>query len=143
MSGGYVFIPLADQIPVAEGGTALPGSAEFASRMDHVHPRLTATATGVLNSSGEATIVFTRIFATKPGLTVTYAESADNQPVVFKLKSWTQDGSLNYTGCVIKGYRAQTIPTNLVTLLLGGVFNLFAASATGVEYSLIAVQSSS
>lgn len=143
MSGGYVFIPLADQIPVSEGGVALAGSADLASRMDHVHPRLTATATGTLNVSGEATITFTRTFPTKPGLTVTYAESADNQPVVFKLKSWTLDGSNNYVGCVIKGYRAQTIPTNLVTLLLGGVFNLFASSANGVEYSLIAVQSSS
>lgn len=142
MSGGFVVIPLADQIPVAEGGVAQPGSGGNASRMDHVHPRLTATATGILNASGEATIAFTRIFPTKPGLTVTYSESADGQPVVFKVKSWTQDGSLNYTGCVIKGYRAQTIPTNLVTLLLGGVFNLFAASAVGVEYSLIAVQQS-
>lgn len=43
---------------------------------------------------------------------------------------------------MIKGYRAQAIPTNLVTLLLGGVFNLFNGSAAGVEYSLIAVQSS-
>lgn len=143
MSGGSFIIPLANTAPLAEAGAAVAGAMDQATRADHVHPRLTATATGVLNASGEATITFTREFPTKPGLTITYAETADNQPVVFKLKTWTQDGSLKYTGCVIKGYRSQSIPTNLVTLLVGGVFNLFAASATGVEFSLIAVQSSS
>ncbi len=135
-------IPLADQNPSAEAGTAKPGIMDMGSRADHVHPRLTATATGTLNSSGEATVTFTRTFPTKPGLTLTYAETADGQPVVFKVKTWTQDGNGNFVGCVIKGYRAQAIPTNLVTLLLGGVFNLFAGSPTGVEFSLIAVQAS-
>lgn len=141
MSGGSVTTPLANANPLAEGLTPGAGAAGAASRMDHVHPRLTATASGVLNASGEDTIVFTRTFTSKPGLTITYAETADNQPVVFKVKSWTTSGS-DYTGCVIKAYRSQAIPTNLVTLLLGGVFNLFAASASGVEYSLIAVQPS-
>jgi hypothetical protein len=71
-----------------------------------------------------------------------YAEAADGQPVVFKVKTWTVDGNGNYVGCVIKGYRAQAVPQNLVSLLLGGVFNLFAGSASGVEFSLIAVQAS-
>jgi hypothetical protein len=71
-----------------------------------------------------------------------YAEAADGQPVVFKVKTWTTDGNGNYIGCVIKGYRAQAVPQNLVSLLLGGVFNLFAGSASGVEFSLIAVQAS-
>lgn len=35
-----------------------------------------------------------------------------------------------------------SIPQNLATLLLGGIFNLFAGSPTGVEFSLIAVQAS-
>lgn len=135
-------IPLADANPIAEGRNASPGTMPAASRADHEHPRLTATATGVLNASGEATVVFTRVFPTKPGLTSMYAEAADGQPVVFKVKTWTQDAQNNYTGCVIKGYRAQSVPQNLVNLLLGGVFNLFAGSAAGVEFSLIAVQAS-
>lgn len=142
MPYGFEPIPLASVNPAAEGGTANPGVMPAGSRADHVHPRLTATATGTLNASGEATVTFTRIFPAKPGLTITYAETADGQPVVFKVKTWTQDGSNNYVGCIIKGYRAQAIPTNLVTLLLGGVFNLFAGSPTGVEFSLIAVQAS-
>lgn len=136
-------IPLADANPIAESTTAKAGTMGAASRADHEHPRLTATATGVLNASGEATVTFTRTFPTKPGLTSMYAESADGQPVVFKVKTWTTDVNGNFTGCVIKGYRAQAIPANLVSLLLGGVFNLFAGSAAGVEYSLIAVQASS
>ena len=57
---------------------------------------------------------------------------------IFKVQSWTQDGG-NYTGAVIKVWRAQTIPTNLVSLLLGGVFNLFASSVVGTQFSVIAV----
>ena len=53
-------IPLADQNPSAEAGSAKPGTMDLGSRADHVHPRLTATATGTLNSSGEATVTFTR-----------------------------------------------------------------------------------
>lgn len=127
--------------PPAEANTATAGTMGQAARPDHVHPRLSSASSGTLNASGEATVNFTRTFPTKPSVTLTYAEAADGQPVVFKVKSWIMNGS-DYTGCVIKGYRAQSIPTNLVTLLLGGVFNLFAASASGVDYSIIAVQAS-
>lgn len=40
---------------------------------------------------------------------------------------------------VVSGMFAQTVPQNLVNLLLGGVFNLFAASVVGTRFSLIAV----
>lgn len=140
-------IQLATMVPAPEATTASAGTIAQAARPDHVHPRLTSATSGVLNASGEATVNFTRSFASKPSVTLTYAEAADGQPVVFKVKSWLGVGgtawvSGDYTGCVIKGYRAQSIPTNLVTLLLGGVFNLFAASASGVDYSIIAVQAS-
>jgi hypothetical protein len=60
-----------------------------------------------------------------------------------KIKSWLGADRLAYVsgaygGCVIKGYRSQMIPTNLVLLLLGGLFNLFAGAASGVEYSATA-----
>jgi len=45
----------------------------------------------------------------------------------------------DYTGCTVRIWRAQTVPQNLATLLLGGVFNLFAASVVGTRFSLIAV----
>lgn len=147
MSGGSVSTPLANVNPLAEGLVAGAGGADAASRMDHVHPRLTSATTGVLNASGKANVMFTRTFTVKPSVTVLYAETADNQPIIFKVESWLNPSgtawvSGDYGGCVIKGYRGQTIPTNLVTLLLGGVFNLFAGTSNGVEYSLIAVQTS-
>ena len=134
---------LSNMPPIGEAGVPLAGVMEEASRGDHRHPRLSATATGTLNGSGEATITFTRTFAAKPAFNCNYVEAADAQPVAFKVKTWTQDGGGNYTGCVIKGYRSQVVPTNLVTVLLGGVFNLFAGNANGVEYSFIAIQQSS
>ncbi|MGE7367920.1 hypothetical protein ACQKKX_02465 [Neorhizobium sp. NPDC001467] len=139
--------PLADAPPKGEAKIATAGAANTASRMDHEHPRLTSATSGTLNASGEATVMFTRTFDTKPSVALLYAESADGQPIVFKIKSWLGENGLAYVsgaygGCVIKGYRSQTIPTNLVSLLIGGVFNLFAGSAAGVEYSAIALQTS-
>lgn len=129
--------------PLAEAKTPAPGTMGMVPHADHVHPRLTSATTGTLNASGEQTVVFTRTFAVKPSLVLTYVETADSQPVILKVKSWTVDGSNNYTGCVIRGYRAQAIPQNLVNLLLGAVFNLFTAtSAANVEFTAIAVASS-
>lgn len=45
----------------------------------------------------------------------------------------------DYTGCTVRIWKAQTIPQNLATLLLGSVFNIFAASVVGTRFSLIAV----
>lgn len=135
-------VPLSNNPGLTEAGSGQAGTMPMASRGDHTHPRLSATANGTLNASGEATITFTRSFANKPSVIITYVEAADNQPLVFKVKTWTQSGA-TYTGCVIKAYRSQTIPTNLATLLLGGVFNLFSGSASGVEYNLIAIAPSS
>ena len=150
-------IALATMTPMAEAKTASPGQAVTASRGDHVHPRLTSTANGTLNSSGEATIVFTRTFATKPSVLVTLVEEAENQPVVFKVKSRTRDGvTADYLGCVSKGYRSLPLPqlvqvSGLLTAVITGVnvivgaltsYNIFAGSASGAEYTLIALQSS-
>lgn len=146
-----LFAPMpvpSDAPPNAEAKVAAAGQAPAVSREDHQHPRLTSSTTGVLNASGEATVTFTRTFAVKPSWTIEYEEAADNPPVIFKVKSWLGTGgtawvSGDYTGCIIKGYRCTTIPTNLVTLLLGGVYSLFNGSANGVQYSAIIVASSS
>lgn len=135
------------------------GMMPKASRGDHVHPRLSATASGVLGAAGEATIVFTRTFAVKPCVTVLLIESADAMPVIFKVKSWILTDGL-YTGCVIKGYRSALLPTQTpmsgggglalaaVVTGLNGVtnaltnFNVFGGNAVGAEYSFLALQPS-
>lgn len=140
---------LGDQTPSSEGVAAAPGVASLASRVDHKHERLTSATVQTLNAQGEVAIAFTRLFAAKPTVTCTLYEAADNQPVIFKVKTWTQDGGGNYTGCTIKGYRSSILPSlSGVTLLTGLItaltnFNVFGASAAGAEFSCIALQVSS
>lgn len=153
---------LATTLPVAEGKTASAGSMNTATRADHVHPRLTSTASGTLNAAGEATITFTRTFPMKPAVIITPVESAEAQPLVFKVKAWLNEGGTAWQpgqafgGCVIKGYRSQALPaissvSGLLTAVITGVnalvsalsnFNVFGGSAAGAEYSLIALMPS-
>lgn len=145
MDAAFPFPPaaiLSDALPPSEAVTATAGATALASRDSHRHPRLTSATNETLGASGEVTVAFTRLFVTMPVLTCLLIESANNQPVIFKIKSWVQDGSLNYTGCVVKGYRSQTVPQNLVTLLLGGVFDLFNGSAVGAQFACIALLAS-
>lgn len=148
--------------PKPEAKTPVAGTMNQVPRADHQHPRLSSATTGTLKAGGVDTIVFTRTFDVKPAVTILQIEAADNQPVVFKVVSWTTTGTagvdLLYTGCVIKGYRSQALPQqtqlNVLALLgavIGGVnallssissFNIFGGSAAGVEYSLIALQPS-
>lgn len=151
-------IVLSDQLPPPENRTPAAGMMTKASRGDHVHPRLSATASGVLGAAGEATVTFTRTFVVKPCVTVLLIESADGMPVVFKVKSWILTGGL-YTGCVIKGYRSALLPTQTpmsggglalaaVVTGLNGVtnaltnYNVFGGNAVGAEYSFLALQPS-
>lgn len=126
-------------LPVAEG-TATKGSRAYAADSGHVHPRLSSAINGTLDANGEKALTFGRTFSTKPVAAFTYAEAADSPPVTFKVKSWIQDGSGNYTGCVIKGYRGQTLPASLTLLTALVSFNVFAGSAAGVEFHFIALQ---
>lgn len=137
-------VPLATVAPPPEGVSAAAGTMPAASRADHVHPRLSSvTGPHTLDSNGEATISFTQVFDAQPHADGFYTELADAQPVIFKAKSWVKDGNNKFVGVVLKGYRAQAIPTNLVTQLLGGVFNLFSpTSAAGVSFTCLAVKSS-
>ena len=151
---------LSDDTPVGEAVAPVPGSAPKASRRDHRHARLTSAVVGLIATGNTATIGFTRAFGAEP--TIDYCElppaadttapvSADTaataQPTNAKVIAWTMGPTAllpnaaptDYTGCTIRVWKAQTIPTNLVTLLLGGVFNLFAASVVGVRFSIIAL----
>lgn len=130
------------------------------AREDHQHPRLTSTTVGSVTAGNTATIDFTRAFTNEPGIdyselppaadtaTPAAADTAANQqPTMHKVISWKFGPSAampnapagSYTGCTIRVWKAQTVPTNLATLLLGGVFNLFAASVVGTRFSLIAI----
>lgn len=119
---------------------------------DHQHPRVTSTTVGSVTAGNTATIDFTRSFTNEPGIdyselppaantsTPVAADTAANQqPTTHKVIAWKFDAQGRYVGCTIRVWKAQTIPTNLVTLLLGGVFNLFAASVVGTRFSLIAI----
>ena len=82
-----------------------------------------------------------------PGVVCTAYKATDNLPVTFEVKSWVMSGA-NYTGCIIHGGKAQTLPnisgivllTNLITAL--NQFNPFAGDATGTQFSCVAIQAS-
>lgn len=159
-------VALGTVIPSLEVNGGSAGSANTAAESDHAHPRVTSVTTHVSDANGDATITFTRIFPpfvngslpTWPGTDLSYLEAADNPPIVWKLKSWITDGGGNYTGCVVKLYRSQVLPTqtqlSLATLLTGlinGVnaiaasltgLNIFGGSAANVPFSFIAIMRS-
>lgn len=139
---------LSDTPPMGEAGTPNAGTATKATRQDHQHPRLTATATGTLNASAQADIVFTRSFTSKPAVTVLAVENNTNPVPRFKVQSWVIDGQGKYTGCKIYGDKARALPALSGILLVGPLITALAGflpyePAVGAEYSLIALQPSS
>lgn len=139
---------LSPNAPPAEKTSPAPGSGNLASRDDHIHPRLSHATIGVINASNEVTFTFTRTFSSRPVVIPTLIEEADNQPVVFKVKTYIRDAQNNYTGCVLKAYRSQTLPTmtglTLLTAVIGLLsnFNVFGGSVSGAEVSCFAIQPS-
>lgn len=138
--------------PKGESTVPNAGSMAKAQGAGHEHPRLTSAVIGSVVSGNTATISFTRSFSKEPSIdyaelpptsTTTTPDPADTaasaQPTAFKVVAWQRDGNGNYTGCTIRVWKSQTVPQNLATLLLGGVFNLFAASVVGTRFSLIAL----
>ena len=88
---------------------------------------------------GKAGVTMTTGLYIPAGAPCTVDTAAAAQPTSFKVIAWQRDGQGLYTGCIIRVWKSQTIPQNLATLLLGGVFNLFAASVVGTRFSLIAL----
>lgn len=129
--------------PSAEAVSANPGSSMTRFVQEgHQHPRLTSTTMATIAAGSTVSVPFTRVFSAKPGMVMTEIEgdtTASAQPAIFKVQSWIQDASLNFTGCVVKVWRAQTVPQNLVSLLVGAVYNLFGASVVGTNFSVVAV----
>lgn len=131
------------------------------AREDHQHPRLTSTTYATLASDGTATVAFTRPFTNKPGITMTETDVAGKQPLICSVQSWVRETMTPapagaYIGCVIKGQRAQVLPTinplsgllTLLTAVVSGVnaivgqltnYNVFGGTVDGAVVSIIAV----
>lgn len=138
------------------GGAVGAQPARFA-REDHQHPRLTSTTYATLDSTGQATVAFSRTFVNKPGLNLTETDaSTATQPLVLRGLAWQRDGNGLYTGVTIQGQRAQMMPSitplsGLLTLVSGVVtginavfaqlagYNVFGGNASGATVSVIAI----
>lgn len=90
-------------------------------------------------SAGEVTWTFATPFATKPVVGHMFEESADNQPVIVKVKSFTQANG-QYTAVTIKGYRAQTLPSVIALLSALVNFNIFGGAAPTVSVHIWAAE---
>lgn len=140
-------VPLSSTPPVAEKVVSAVGAGAAAARNDHAHERLTSTTVQTLGASGNVTVMFTRSFATMPGVVCTAYKPTDSLPVSFEVPSWVMDGS-NYIGCVIHGNKAQALPalTGIVLLLnlipALASFNPFAGAADGTQFSCVAILAS-
>lgn len=148
----------ADTTPRSEltGGGVGTQTKKFALE-DHQHPRLTSTTYATLDSTGQATVTFSRTFVNKPGINLTETDAtSSSQPLVLRGLTWTRDGNGLYTGVTIQGSRAQMLPTinplsGTITLLSGVItavntlvaqltgYNVFGGSAAGASVSVIAV----
>lgn len=124
------------------------GTAPRFAREDHTHEvrarrkRVTAAAgTGPYVNMFVATWVFDKPFATKP-IIVCSPEDDGGNPLNAQAitSSFKQDANGLWISVVVKVWRSQPIPQNLVNLLLSGVFNLFAGSAAGVIVGLTAAE---
>jgi len=133
---------LTSEIPKPESKTPSPGTMPKAARPDHVHERLSSsTGPHALAANGEATVVFTKTFDVMPVPLFGYEEATDGKPVIIKVKSWTMTNG-KYTGCVIKGYRLQTLPSSLIVLGALINFDVAAGSTLGVNAFMTAIQNS-
>lgn len=147
----------ATTMPMAEKTGAAVGTIDSRyARADHQHPRLTSTTYATLAADGTATVAFTRSFVNKPGVNMTETDVAGKQPLICAVQSWVQDKDGAYTGCIIRGQRAQVLPTinplsgvlTLLSAVVTGVnsalamltnYNVFGGSVTGASVSVIAV----
>lgn len=134
--------PLSDALPNSEKVSPDAGDAAQSARADHAHPRLTSTTIQTLGAGGDVQVIFTRSFTSMPGVLCLAYKPTDNLPVTFEVKSWVQDANNNYTGCVIHGSKAQSLPA--VIALLGTLvnYNIFAGNAVGTQFSCVAILAS-
>lgn len=134
--------------PPEAGTMGSAGTKPRYAREDHTHEVrarrkrvIAAAGAGIYNGMFVATWVFDKPFATKP-IIVCSPEDDGGNPLNAQAitASFKQDASGLWISVVVKVWRSQPIPQNLVTLLLSGVFNLFAGSAAGVVVGLTAAE---
>lgn len=128
--------------PLAEAGSAAPGTATKVSRMDHQHPRLASVNYWTTDGSGLVTVTFTQAFDVKPGLVAFPTDDATASAVPrFKAKSWVQDAGGKFVGAVIYGERSRSLPA--VIALLGALAGYATYEpAAGATFSLVAIKQS-
>lgn len=165
----------ADDVPQPEmTGGAAGVEGRKVSGAGHRHPRLTSTTgnttakptSHVIGSDGTVAISFTRTFDVFPGTVFTEVPPqppTNGQPIVmpalpaqFRVESWVRDAQGKYTGCVVRAWRGQNLPTmGLVSGLLAAVitgingvigsltgYNVYAGNVAGTAFTCIAVQRS-
>lgn len=135
-------VELANTPPVSENVTAVTGGGTRAARNDHRHERISAAQWGTTGSNGEATLNFTRVYTNKPAIDLSYEELADNQPIIFKVKSWVMNGNGEYVGVTVKGYRLQTLPSTITLLTALINFSVTINAPAGIQVSVITLQQS-
>lgn len=133
----------ADTTPSSESRNGAVGAtSDRFARADHQHPRLTSATIATLDGANTATVNFTRTFAVEPSIDLTPIAPGGTQPVILQVDSWIQDGGGLYTGCVIRGYRMNTLPATITLLTALVNFSVSSGSASGVRVSVIALQNS-
>jgi len=155
--------PFATMAPKPEAGTPATGTVDAITRPDHQHPRLTATARGILSSEGLATVVFTQVFDTEPAVAIiSVGARTSNKSVPDFDFTFATDAQGKFTGGTVYGRRARKFPdqplaANPLAGLLGTLVNVvsglnaIALSITGYDatepaagagFTLIAVKQS-
>lgn len=131
-------------MPKGEAGASALGTVSQIPYADHQHPRLTATAKGTLDSTGNASVTFTQIFDNEPAVTVISvgAKAAGWAVPDFDVTPVT-NGQGKFVGCTVYGRRARRLPAQplsasplgvlaVLTSVISGV-NAIAASITGYD----------
>lgn len=156
-NGGPPITPsdfLADGVPKSEQGTAKPGTAGKASRMDHTHPTISWRGRVTLAADGTSPVTYGRTFSAAPVIQLTAINPSGGTVTLEVITDTIVDGL--YVGCTVKGSRAQPLPvmaqvSGLLTAVITGVnglvtaltgFNVFGGNAAGVVVNVLVIEPS-
>lgn len=109
-------VTLADDAPVGQKIAPVAGMGGKAARFDHAHPSNASVTEHATLTTGEAAIVFARTFSKKPAVECIPEEATDLGALTYKVKGWTKDAQNQITGCTVKFYRIQGLPSSLLVL---------------------------
>jgi len=157
-------IPFATTPPRSEAGTPVLGNSKTVPDAMHQHPRLTATAKGLLDTNGLATVTFTQQFDAEPAIAIISvgARTAGKAVPDFDFTFTTDQVTGKFIGGTVYGRRARKLPEqplagNPITGVLATLVNVISGlnaialsitgydatePASGAGYTLIAVKQS-